>query len=229
MTAGKGMQHSEMFPLLKKDEDNTFELFQIWLNLPSNKKFVEPAYKMLWNESIPKLLLKDKNKNNIKIDIVAGNIGDSKAPSPAPDSWAADPQNEVAIWQIVLDENASWEMPVAFLEVNRSLYFFEGETIKLNEKEIIPNHSIELDARQKVVLQNGNKKSRLLLLQGKPINEAVVQNGPFVMNNQAEIQQAFSDFHKTRFGGWPWSRNDVVHGKEKGRFARFENGDEITK
>lgn len=229
MTAGKGMQHSEMFPLLKKDEDNTFELFQIWLNLPADKKFVEPAYEMLWNESIPKLALKDKNQNNVKIDVVAGNIGDSSAPKTAPDSWAADPNNEVAIWQIVLDEHASWEIPTASEEANRSLYFFEGENIQLNEKEIIPNHAVELDTTQKVVLQNGNKKSRLLLLQGKPINEPVVQYGPFVMNNQDEIQQAFSDFQKTRFGGWPWSRPDVVHGKEKGRFAKFEDGKEITK
>ena len=122
------MQHSEMFPLLKKDGDNTFELFQIWLNLPAHKKFVEPAYKMLWNKSIPKLALQDNNQNNIKIEIVAGNLGDAKAPGPAPDSWAADLKNEVAIWQIVLDENACWEIPIAANKVNRSLYFFEGET-----------------------------------------------------------------------------------------------------
>lgn len=229
MTAGRGMQHSEMFPLLKKDKENTFELFQIWLNLPAEKKFVEPAYQMLWNETIPKLLLKDKNGNSIKIDIVAGKIEDSMAPQPAPGSWAAIPENEVAIWQIILDENAIWEIPTASDKTNRSLYFFEGESIQLNEKEILPNHAIELDASQTVTILNGNKRSRLLLLQGKPINEPIAQHGPFVMNNQAEIQQAFSDFQKTRFGGWPWSRTDVVHGKDKGRFAKFDNGEEITK
>lgn len=58
-----------------------------------------------------------------------------------------------------------------------------------------------------------------LLLQGKPIGEALAQRGPFILNNRPEIQQAFNDFQQTRFGGWPLSRNDVVHGKEKGRFA----------
>jgi hypothetical protein len=57
----------------------------------------------------------------------------------------------------------------------------------------------------------------------------VAQYGPFVMNNMAEIQQAFNDYQLTRFGGWPWPRTDVVHGKERGRFARFDNGEEIVK
>lgn len=229
MTAGKGMQHSEMFPLLKKDEENTFELFQIWLNLPAEKKFVNPAYKMLWGETIPKLKIKDKNNRAIEIDIVAGKINDITSPDPAPDSWAAAPENEVAIWQIMMEENASWEIPDTAANVNRSLYFFEGETIGVENKKIEKSSSIVLDASQKVILTNGTKKSRLLLLQGKPINEPIVKYGPFVMNNQAEIQQAFSDFQKTRFGGWPWSCNDVVHGKERGRFAKFEDGKEIVK
>lgn len=229
MTAGKGIQHSEMFPLLKKDEDNTFELFQIWLNLPADKKFVDPAYKMLWSETIPKYSTIDKKGKNIEVEIVAGKIENLSAPSPTPDSWAADSENEVAIWQITLEENASWELPIAKGEVNRTLYFFEGESIQLNKNKISPNYSVYLDANKKIKVQNGNKKCRLLILQGKPIGEPVAQYGPFVMNSQDEIQQAFSDFQKTRFGGWPWSRNDVVHDKEKGRFARFENGEEISK
>lgn len=229
MTAGKGLQHSEMFPLLKKDEENTFELFQIWLNLPAEKKMVEPTYKMLWGETIPHLILKDQKNKTIEIDVIAGNIEKTSAPAPAPDSWAADPENEVEIWHIILEENASWEIPTSNTKVNRTLYFFEGDRIHINEIESAPNYSIKLNAAKKVRIQNGNQKSRLLLLQGKPIEETVAQYGPFVMNNQAEIQQAFFDFQQTRFGGWPWSRTDVVHGKEKGRFASFGDGKEIIK
>ncbi len=229
MTAGKGLQHSEMFPLLKKDEENTCELFQIWLNLPAEKKMVEPSYKMLWSETIPHLILKDLNNKTIEIDVVAGKIGETKAPAPAPDSWAANPENEVEIWHLKMEENASWEIPTTNKKVNRILYFFEGELVNIDEKEISPNYSIKLNASKKVSLQNGNKKSRLLLLQGKPIEEPVAQYGPFVMNNQAEIQQAFTDFQRTHFGGWPWPRTDVVHGAEKGRFASFDDGEEIIK
>jgi len=229
MTAGSGLQHSEMFPLLKKDSENTFELFQIWLNLPAAKKFVTPMYKMLWGESIPKITLKDNQQKTIEIDVVAGKYGSHTAPAPAPDSWAANPENEVNIWQIKLEENAVWEIPAAFTKVNRSLYFFEGETITTETNVIQTNHVLELDARIEISVQNGNKPARLLLLQGKPIEEPVAQYGPFVMNNMTEIEQAFSDYRKTRFGGWPWPRTDMVHGKERGRFARFDNGEEIIK
>jgi redox-sensitive bicupin YhaK (pirin superfamily) len=229
MTAGSGLQHSEMFPLLKKEEKNTCELFQIWLNLPAASKFVTPTYKMLWSESIPKIILKDNNQRNIEIELAAGKYMNFSAPAPAPDSWAANPENEVNIWQIKLEENAVWEIPASVGKVNRSLYFFQGETIIVEGDKIQRNHVLELDGKQEITVKNGSKPARLLLLQGKPIGEPVAQYGPFVMNNMTEIQQAFSDYQKTRFGGWPWPRTDVVHGNERGRFARFDNGEEIIK
>ncbi len=229
MTAGSGLQHSEMFPLLHEDRENTFELFQIWLNLPSNKKFAKPAYKMLWSESIPQIKNTDKNGNTVLIDVVAGIIENTVAPAPAPDSWAANPENEVSVWHIVMDKNTEWQLPAASQKLNRSLYFFEGETIQLNQNIISVSNGIELNWKQNVRIQNGNKKARLLFLQGKPINEPVEQYGPFVMNTMAEIQQAFIDYRKTSFGGWPWPRPDMVHGKTKGRFAKFDNGEEIIK
>ena len=229
MTAGSGLQHSEMFPLLKKNEKNTFELFQIWLNLPAAKKFVAPGYKMLWSESIPKLSFQDSNRKNIEIVLAAGIYNGIAAPEPAPDSWAADPENEVNIWQIKLEENAAFDIPAAKGKVNRSLYFFEGESIEVESTRIGSGYGLELNAKKEITIINGDKPARLLLLQGKPINEPVEQYGPFVMNNMAEIQQAFNDYRRTQFGGWPWQTHDVVHGSEKGRFARFSNGEEIPK
>ena len=76
---------------------------------------------------------------------------------------------------------------------------------------------------------NGDEVSKVLILQGKPINEPVVQHGPFVMNSRAEIQQAFEDYHQTQFGGWPWERYDQVHDRSKGRFALHSDGTEEVK
>jgi hypothetical protein len=229
MTAGSGLQHSEMFPLLNNEKENTFELFQIWLNLPAHKKMATPGYKMLWGETIPRVIINDFKKRKIEIDVIAGKINDKSAPSPALDSWAADSTNEVAIWHVIMEENAELKLPLASEFVNRSLYFFEGESIQLNGNEININHVVELNTNQSVAIQNGEKKARILILQGKPINEPVVQYGPFVMNTQAEIQKTFNDFQQTRFGGWPWPRTDMVHDKRKGRFAKFDNGKEIEK
>ena len=184
---------------------------------------------MLWADSIPKIKFKDANQKNIEIDLAAGKYENYSAPEPAPDSWAANPENEVNIWQIKLEENAVWEIPTASGKVTRSLYFFEGETIEAESNSIQINHVLELDAKREISLKNGSKPARLLLLQGKPINEPVEQYGPFVMNNMAEIQEAFADYRKTQFGGWPWPRTDMVHGNETGRFARFADGEEVIK
>ncbi|MBN2175928.1 MAG: pirin family protein [Bacteroidales bacterium] len=229
MTAGKGLQHAEMFPLLKKDEDNPLELFQIWLNLPGDKKMTEPHFKMLWTEDIPHYSAKDQSGRAIEVIVVAGELNDAKPPAPAPVSWAADPANEVAIWRIKMDGGAKWQIPVASSEAQRSLFFFRGSTMRIDGREIPNYHSIELHADRKVLLENGSEESHLLLLQGKPINEPVIQYGPFVMNTEAEIQQAFLDFRKTQFGGWPWPRPDQVHNREKGRFAKYSDGSEEIK
>ena len=226
MTAGSGLQHSEMFPLLDKNKPNPLELFQIWLNLPKTKKFAQPFYTMLWAEDIPVLSEKDKNGKLTEVTIIAGKIADVTAPAPAPDSWANEPENEVGIWLIKIEANAQWTIPAASLEVNRSLYFYRGSTINITGISIENYHSVDLLADQTVIIENGNKDAFLLLLQGRPINEPVVQHGPFVMNSATEIQQAFNDYRKTQFGGWPWSRHDNVHSRDKGRYAKYSNGRE---
>ena len=67
----------------------------------------------------------------------------------------------------------------------------------------------------------------MLLLQGRPIEEPIAQHGPFVMNTQAEIRQAFNDYQKTQFGGWPWPQDAMVFPREKGRFALFDRKEEV--
>ena len=226
MTAGAGLQHAEMFPLLNKNKPNPLELFQIWLNLPKTRKFSRPHYKMLWAEDIPVHSNRDKNGKLTEVIVIAGQIEGVTAPMPAPDSWAAERKNEVGIWLIRMEPDAKWDVPVASMEVNRSLYFYSGSEINLAGIKVMPYNSIEMMADQPAIVENGNKEAFLLLLQGQPINEPVVQHGPFVMNTPAEIQQAFNDYRKTQFGGWPWPRYDNVHSREKGRFAKYADGQE---
>ena len=224
MTAGKGVQHSEMFPLLEKEKENPMELFQIWLNLPKAKKMVEPHFKMLWSESIPKYVHTDINNLKTSIEVIAGKIGETKAPACPPNSWANDPMNEVAIWNIKIEANGSWTMPKASVGINRNLYFYEGSSVDIAGKTIPKYSAVNVIPEQDLVIKAGAEPVSILVLQGKPIAEQVIQYGPFVMNTKEEIQQAFEDYHQTQFGGWPWSRYDQVHDRSKGRFAKHADG-----
>ena len=229
MTAGKGVQHSEMFPLLKENEDNPLELFQIWLNLPKSKKNVDPHFAMLWNEDIPVYKHKDENGKITSIEIIAGEVDGNKAPDPAPNSWAADTDNEVAIWHFKMEPGAKWELPKASKGINRSLYFFKGNGLTINDDEIPAYRGVVMDPSEQAVLQNGNEESHLLILQGKPIDEPVVQHGPFVVNDHKEINETIMEFQRTQFGGWPWPTHENTHAKERGRFAIYADGTEVVK
>jgi redox-sensitive bicupin YhaK (pirin superfamily) len=229
MTAGKGVQHCEMFPLLHKDKENPLELFQIWLNLPKAKKLAEPHFAMLWNDTIPTYTHADEKNNKTSIQVIAGKIDAITAPKPAPDSWAADPNHEVAIWTITMEPGARWTLPAASVGVNRSLYFYNGTSIDIADKNFTSYQTIELRADQDVILRNGDRQSHLLLLQGKPINEPIAQHGPFVMNTQAEINQAMMEYQLTEFGGWPWPSHEHVHPRDKKRFAKYPDGTEEVK
>lgn len=226
MTAGEGVQHSEMFPLLNEKGPNPLELFQIWLNLPSKNKMVPPHFTMLWNEDTPVVKKSDAKGNETTIKVVAGPLsGITPAPCP-PNSWAADDNNHVAIWLIDLPEGAEWNLPAGASGLSRTLYFFEGENVELDGTKGSINEAFILKSDADVTLKNSGKKARFLMLQGRPIAEHVEQHGPFVMNTRAELQQAFNDYQRTQFGGWPWSRHDQVHDKSKGRFAKYSEEQE---
>lgn len=229
MTTGKGVQHSEMFPLLNQEKENPLELFQIWLNLPRSGKFVNPYFLMLWNEDIPIVQAIDENGKKSHVKVIAGKLNDRKAAAPPPDSWASKGDHDVAIWVITLDQDAYWTLPAAEEGVNRTLYFFEGESLIVAGEKISSYKGLELDPIKEITLKNGPSQSRLLLLQGKPINEPVVQHGPFVMNTDDEIKQTMIDYQSTQFGGWPWPSHEHVHPKERGRFAKYVDGREEVK
>jgi redox-sensitive bicupin YhaK (pirin superfamily) len=224
MTAGKGVQHSEMFPLINSEKENPLELFQIWLNLPKKSKMVEPHFKMIWNEQIPRFTEKDSLGNKTEVEVLVGKLGAHTASTPPPDSWAFNAENEVSIWNLQLDPDSEWALPIASEGVNRTIYYYKGDGLQLENTEIPNYHAVEVDPTQIITLKNGKETSKVLVLQGRPINEPVVQHGPFVMNTKQEIYQAFEDYQQTQFGGWPWPKNDLVHDRKLGRFAHHSDG-----
>lgn len=224
MTAGRGVQHCEMFPLLKTDGENPLELFQIWLNLPKKDKFADPYFAMLWHEDIPVVETKSS-----KVKVIAGAYLNTNAPKPAPSSWAADPKNEVAIWNIHINPNSSFTLPRASMAVNRTLYFYEGAKVDIEGQPLTPNHGVHLSPLEDIEIKTDATSAHFLLLQGNPIAEPVAKYGPFVMNTDEEIQKAMQEYRLTQFGGWPWPYPDNVHPREKGRFAKYPDGTLIEK
>lgn len=229
MTAGKGIQHSEMFPLINEYKKNILEIFQIWLNLPRVSKMVDPHFKMLWNEDIPVIHHKDASNKSVIIDIIAGKIDDTNALEPTPDSWAINLRNAVGVYTIKMEAGAEWTLPKTSHEANRSIFFYKGENIEIEGQIINSNHIIEVLASVDINIKNGDSDSYFLILEGKPIGEPVVQHGPFVMNTHQEIREAMQEYGKTQFGGWPWEETEVVHPRGKGRFALHANGEEEIK
>ncbi len=225
MTAGEGVVHSEMFPMLNTDRPNPLELFQIWINLPAEDKMVPPHFAMLWAEHIPVVNVPDANGVVTEVTVIAGRYGDATPPSPPPRSWASRADADVAIWSIRMPAGARWTLPAAAAaSTRRTLNLFAGGAVKVAGQAVSPKVGIRLRPDQDVLIENGDTPSDLLLLQGRPIAEPVAQHGPFVMNTRLELQQAFSDYQRTRFGGWPWGGDDPVHPRDAGRFARHSDG-----
>jgi redox-sensitive bicupin YhaK (pirin superfamily) len=224
LTAGAGIVHSEMFPLLDRDGPNPCELFQIWLNLPSTDKMVEPYFTMLWDKDIPRHVSTDGDGRTTEVTVIAGALAGLQPPKGPPNSWASRPEADVAIWHIESDAKAEWTIPPATSgDTARTLYVFEG-SVHVAGHDLEASTGSVLRADDPVEIVGGPYGAEALVLQGRPIAEPVAQYGPFVMNTEAEIEQAFTDYRATGFGGWPWPTDDPVHPREEGRFARHADG-----
>ena len=224
LTAGAGVVHSEMFPLVDREGPNPLELFQIWLNLPAADKMVDPYFTMLWDEDIPRLRTGDGGPG-VEVTVIAGALDGLVPPPPPPDSWASRPDADVAIWNLRFEPGASWTLPPASGEQTvRTLYVYGGSVTIDGQKVDSPTAAVVAPGVP-LVLTAGDADAEVLMLQGRPIAEPVAQYGPFVMNDEAGIRQAFDDYRRTEFGGWPWDDQAPVHGgPERSRFARHADG-----
>jgi len=224
LTAGRGIVHCEMFPLLDRNGPNPSELFQIWLNLPATDKMVDPYFTMLWREDIPRVAVIDSEGHRGEITVIAGALGDT-LPLPAPpDSWATREEADLAVWHVVLEPFARWALPIAAArDTVRTLYVFEG-ALSVGDRRLERSTGALLGTRRTVTLSAGEDGAEALVLQARPIGEPVAQYGPFVMNDKAGIEKAFADYRRTGFGGWPWSTDDPIHPRSATRFARHSDG-----
>lgn len=218
MTAGSGVQHSEMFPLLHQDQDNTLELFQIWLNLPKKNKMAPPEFKMLWSNNIP--IIQDDSST---VTLICGEYQNKKFHEAPTNSWAAEPDNEVNILLVKLKKGGSFQFKASKGTTNRTLYVIEGKDLFVNGEEVSGKMALTLNSKMDLLVKSSSE-AEFLLLEGRPIDEPVFQHGPFVMNTKQEIFQTINDYQRTQFGGWSWKRHDMIHGGKIEKFAKYPDG-----
>jgi redox-sensitive bicupin YhaK (pirin superfamily) len=242
LTAAGGIVHSEMFPLVARDRPNPCELFQIWLNLPAAHKLDEPSFTMMWADDIPKVEHVAGDGARAVLTVIAGPVTDADGtavtpPPPPPSSWAAVAGSDVAIWHLALQPGSSWTLPpAAGPETIRVLYVFDGTSLHVGPAtgagtgsgapafaELGKDTGAVVRADEPVSV-GSDAGAECLILQGRPIGEPVAQQGPFVMNDHAGLRQAFADYQRTGFGGWPWPVDGPVHAAAEGRFAIHPDG-----
>lgn len=226
VTTGNGVVHAEVFPLVHRDRPNPLELFQIWLNLPAANKRVPAHFKMLWSEETPRLEVVDEDGGRSEVTVIAGEFGGRSGQAPPPHSWAAEKSAAIGIWHITLSAKAVLELPAAESEdIHRALYVFDGSEVAVDGETVRSGHGAVIRSTAAARLVAGDGPVEIMVLQGRPIGEPVAKHGPFVMNSDAEIRQAFKDYQETGFGGWPWP-NDAPHhgGVGQGRFALHADG-----
>jgi redox-sensitive bicupin YhaK (pirin superfamily) len=214
-----------MFPLLDAGGPNPLELFQIWLNLPARDKLAAPYFTMFWERELPRRRFTDAGGRSTAVTLTAGALDDLQPLAPPPNSWAAREEADVAIWSIALEAGAAWTVPAAHGHgTARTLHVFAGSALKVEGRVVPCPAAIQVHAQQAVSIEAVDGRVEILLLQGRPIGEPVAQHGPFVMNTRSELEQAFADYRRTRFGGWPWPSDAPVHPRGQGRFARHADG-----
>lgn len=219
MTAGEGIRHSEMFPLVYDEAPNTTELFQLWLSLPSWNKLVPCDYKMNWREDIPIL-----DVEGGQVRVITGTYRGTTGPTATEASWASDPRSKMRILLVELERGGRVEIDNISETLNRNLYFYEGDSVIVDGETLHGKRSLKLKGDADFVIEANEGPAKLLLLEAEPIGEPIINDGPMIMNTQEEILQGYRDYWDTHYGEWNWGIPDPMHDKKAGRLtSRGEN------
>lgn len=174
MTAGRGVIHSEM----PEQTEGLVRGFQLWLNLPKEKKMIEPAYNDISAERIPKV-----DFEGGRARIISGKFLGISGPGK--------PHTGMLYYDIVLDLSTHFTMPIDN-GWNAFIYIYEG-SVQL-DREVNKGHLIVLDQEGELDLTAGQKGAKFIVVAGEPLNEPVARGGPFVMNSKGEVLKAFEDY-----------------------------------
>lgn len=191
MTAGGGILHEEFHTPAFSQRGGTFEVAQLWVNLPARSKDTPAAYQGITDADIPAVALPD---NGGHVRVIAGQYQDQAGPART--------HTPMQVWDVRL--NAGQSVDLSQPEGWSTLVVVLSGTVQINGETVLRGKQFAtLSQAGSGVLIAANADAKLLLLAGEPIDEPVVGYGPFVMNSAQEIQQAIVDFNSGRFGQMP--------------------------
>ena len=186
MTAGKGLVHSEVSSDNFKKKGGRLEILQLWVNLPARLKMTAPKYKGLQKEDIPTTNFDD---GKVQAQVISGELNNT--------AGAFETLTEINLSTLYLDKEGIFKVDVP-KEHNILCYVIKGE-IKIFGDVIEALHLVEFNNDDEQVFFEAREESIILFGHAAPFNEPVVFGGPFVMNTEEEIQQAYEDFKSGNF------------------------------
>jgi quercetin 2,3-dioxygenase len=188
MTAASGILHEEFHSEAFARSGGALEMVQLWVNLPAKDKMAEPGYQGILDREIPQLALKD---NAGTLRLIAGEFDGTRGPART--------FTDIDVWDIRLNagKSATFDLPAGR---NSALVVLHG-SVEVNGAQAVGEGQLALFEREGTQIKlHASHDVVLLILSGEPIDEPIVGHGPFVMNSEAEIHQAFRDFQSGKFG-----------------------------
>ncbi len=187
MTAASGVLHKEFHESEWSKNGGEFQMVQLWVNLPAEHKMSAPKYQALENNAIPKV---DVDGGLGYVEVVAGEFKGTKG--------AASTFTPVNLFNAKLKATAKVEFDIP-ADYNTGLLIQEG-WVKVNGQDVATDHFVLFENNGEKIAVEATEDALVLVLSGQPINEPIAAYGPFVMNTEDEIKQAFRDFQTGKFG-----------------------------
>jgi len=185
MTAGKGIVHSEM----PEQEDGLLSGFQLWVNLPAVNKMTMPAYQEFSEAEVPV----ERWENGTEIRVITG-ITEKGTQGPVNNTYVSP-----LFMDVTLQAGKAFEQTID-IEDNTLIYVIDGELSVGNESQLLSEKKLGiLERGEKISVLSNTEQVRFILVSAKPLNEPIARGGPFVMNTEAEIHQAFADYRSGNF------------------------------
>ena len=185
MTAGRGIVHSE----IPEQSEGRMHGFQLWINLPAERKMIAPHYEDLGPETIPEATPAE----GVRVKVIAGHAAGIDGPIQRPDT-------EPLYLDLILSAGTTHHVAVP-TQHNAFLYVYEG-TVTIGDTRVGPRAMAVLssDGQADGVSVAADGDARALLIAGRPLGEPIAQWGPFVMNTREEIEQALEEYRAGHFG-----------------------------